>query len=714
MRSAFVLFAVLAMLGCTSDEPRATLGQQRQAVAWTTGAPMGGVGSPTNAAALSDGRVLVVESESTATIYNPTTNAWSGTVSSSGHPGFAGYAEYTTGKVFAAGGVHAVCGRTEVFDVATATWTEKARIPLAPCGPTTATTVTGGVLVVAGASWLYNTAGDSFTTLTGPNDPRISHTATKLADGKVLITGGNPPNVSESLSTAEIFDPSTKTWTRVGSMAIARSFHFAVPLASGKVLIVGGAVPSAASSIVELYDPASGTFSTTGSLITARSAMRGGRLASGRVLIAGGGSGGGTPLSTAEIYDPAIGTWSSAGAMVGARGRHGGVAVGSAAYFFGGYSMLSPTSMAAPFAPDIFHERSNGTSCTESLECVSGKCVDGVCCDRACSGQCEACDVTGSRGTCTNVTDAPHGARTACGGGFACRAGACLAGCAVDVDCDRSKYCTAPTCSAKKTNGATCGDPRECSSGFCADGRCCGTACGVGHSCAVAGKEGTCLAKRGTACTSAAECETSSCWDAVCCERDCAPFARCAGGTCAATCASDAECIGSAFCDPSKICKPKVTNGTKCARPAECVSGFCIDDACCGEERSCAPYTCGATGCRTSCSAEAPCAPGFGCDQGRCLPRGGTCSADLRTSSGTDGRTRDCAPFSCNTTTGDCNKTCATTADCAGGYACSTGACVAAAAAEEDSGCGMPRKTRTSAWQIFLIALVVGCCRRRR
>src|SRR5690606_10265305 len=57
-----------------------------------------------------------------------------------------------------------------------------------------------------------------------------------------------------------------------------------------------------------------------------------------------------------------------------------------------------------------------GAACSSGAECASGYCVDGVCCDGACTGQCEACNVAGSLGTCSPVPagDAPRGARPAC------------------------------------------------------------------------------------------------------------------------------------------------------------------------------------------------------------------------------------------------------------------------------------------------------------
>src|SRR5262249_40090064 len=46
--------------------------------------------------------------------------------------------------------------------------------------------------------------------------------------------------------------------------------------------------------------------------------------------------------------------------------------------------------------------------------CVLGNCVDGFCCDKACDGQCEACDVQGSRGVCKTISGQPHGRRKSC------------------------------------------------------------------------------------------------------------------------------------------------------------------------------------------------------------------------------------------------------------------------------------------------------------
>lgn len=139
-------------------------------------------------------------------------------------------------------------------------------------------------------------------------------TATLLADGKVLITGGNQPAVAS----AELYDPATGTFSATGDMHVARAFHTATLLANGKVLIAGGSSDRSA----ELYDAATGTLTPTGSTAEVRFGHTATLLQNGKVLIAGGSTGDFdlTPqLSTAEIYDPATGTFTATGAMTAVR-----------------------------------------------------------------------------------------------------------------------------------------------------------------------------------------------------------------------------------------------------------------------------------------------------------------------------------------------------------------------------------------------------------
>jgi hypothetical protein len=199
----------------------------------------------------------------------------------------------------------------------------------------------GRVLVVGGypigltpslaSADLYDPKTHAFTA-TGPlAHARGSHTATLLSDGRVLIAGGNPGSWAFNgpyLTSAETYDPKTGTFSPTGSLATARTYHTATLLADGRVLIAGGNDSYAGGHAVasaELYDPKSGKFSPTGPLVVARGFHTATLLADGRVLIAGGGDAGWTVshfLASAEIYDPKTGKFTATGPMAKERANH--------------------------------------------------------------------------------------------------------------------------------------------------------------------------------------------------------------------------------------------------------------------------------------------------------------------------------------------------------------------------------------------------------
>jgi len=201
----------------------------------------------------------------------------------------------------------------------------------------TATLLPNGKVLIAGGwaaldGWpvwssaeLYDPSAHTFALTGAMAVPRWGHAATLLPDGRVLITGGQSTHYVSpvlSLASAELYDPSTGTFSPAGNMTTARAFHTAILLNNGKVLIGGGQGNGADGyfsnlSSAELYDPATGSFTATGNMVEARPAPVPTLLATGKVLIGGVGVGpaDSIDLASAELYDPAAGTFTLTGLL---------------------------------------------------------------------------------------------------------------------------------------------------------------------------------------------------------------------------------------------------------------------------------------------------------------------------------------------------------------------------------------------------------------
>jgi hypothetical protein len=238
---------------------------------------------------------------------------------------------------------------------------------------------------------------------------------------------------------------------------------------------------------------------------------------------------------------------------------------------------------------------------------------------------------------------------------FQCNGQRCGATCGSDADCVAPNTCQNGSC-GKKGDGQLCTRAEDCDSGFCAQGVCCATACDTScHSCALAGKEGSCEVVPNGGRDPRAACQDQS----------------------AATCGNDGACDGQGAC--RKYASGTVCSGATCAAGQGQGASQCNGAGTCvaGGITPCSPYVCNVAGsaCFDACSDNAQCAPGNLCVGGRCGKKGNgaACSGADECTSGfcTDGV---CCENAC---AGLC-KTCA--------LAARPGQCVNVPAGQSDTG----------------------------
>jgi hypothetical protein len=290
-----------------------------------TGNLVNGYGRPFGAATkLSNGNVLFTggfttsgNNTNTAEIYDVSSGTFSLTTGSMS----LGRQDHiavllNNGKVLISGGYNyssLYLSSAQLFDPGTSTFSNINSMGTVRSNHTATLLNDGTVLIVGGynsstgylsTAEIFNPSNNTFSATSGNMyEPRGYHTATKLNNGKVLIVGGvNQVGGYHTLQSADLYDPTTKTFTRLPSINGNRSMHTATLLNNGKVLITGGS--SQAGSIYAdgiLFDPITNTFSTEANHMAHwRYYHAACLLPDGTVLITGGTS----TNSSAEIYDP--------------------------------------------------------------------------------------------------------------------------------------------------------------------------------------------------------------------------------------------------------------------------------------------------------------------------------------------------------------------------------------------------------------------------
>ena len=168
----------------------------------------------------------------------------------------------------------------------------------------------GNVLATTNAE-LFSPTTETFAATGGLTTPTMYQTATLLNTGSVLLAAG--ANLSGTngamvdLNGSELYNPSAKTFAATGNLAIARTSHTATLLNDGTVLVIGGGTqtaPTYLTGTAELFSPTTQTFTGDGSLATPRTQHTATLLNDGTVLVVGGINS--LSLTSAELYAPPL------------------------------------------------------------------------------------------------------------------------------------------------------------------------------------------------------------------------------------------------------------------------------------------------------------------------------------------------------------------------------------------------------------------------
>ncbi|MBL8720808.1 MAG: hypothetical protein JNL79_32775 [Myxococcales bacterium] len=706
------------------------------------------------AALLPSGKVVALEAvESVKTrIYDPGTNSWSNLNNVPERLNFHTIAPLPSGRVLLMGGISpdgtAPYERAKAWelDPVANTWTPVGAMSTARFAHASVALGDGTVLVAGGrdngsGQWssaeIYNPATKTWAATGAMSTFRVFPNMALMPSGKAILSLGD---------SLEIYDTTAKTWSVLTGVPVETPRFANLP--TGQIVLFNPLASSlfdpsksGSAAFTTLPAPPSGAGSVINSLNDGRALLSGGTTTAILYALNIGQSCGssGQCLSGSCVdgvcCDSGCGASCMACNVTGKVGTCSAIPVGEAPR--GSRASCAPYFCAAGGAcatvcavdtdcttgnycdgttKKCLPKKANGTACGRVGECTSAQCTDGVCCNLACGGQCEACDLAASKGTCSPVAGAPRGARTACGTGtgktcelqlcdgvdrtachfppvsttcssnacaagiethastcdaagackdvpkdcgvYKCGATACKTSCTVKADCIAGYSCVGGACTPSIGLGKPCSDASACGDLLCVDGVCCGidapaTTCATGYACNAPGKEGTCTLKNGEKCDLASKCGSGLCADGVCCDKAC-------DGQCEACDATGAvgKCTGIAGAPHGS--RPKCDDGASDVCKARTCNGAADPKACVGyvndSSKLCAPKKCVGSD-YTDFSF---------CDGA------GTCKSPGASS---------CVPYKCDDK--GCLKACTDATQCADGFSCKEGKCVQGATCKD-------------------------------
>jgi len=272
-----------------------------------------------SATLLRDGRVLVVGGYNLpqqwlgdAEVFDPFTNTWIVIPPLYSHGTHHTATLMKDGRVLVAGGAvgsGVVTDRVEIFDPQTYSWIEAAPLDSERYGHTAQLLEDGRVLVAGGSTargtapaggdaLFYDPSLDRWTPAASMLNPRVFAESVRLADGRILITGGFPIGdfmATRPLTAADIYYPDLNLWAAAPDLDHERYFHNLILLPTGQVLAIGGARDwdsswndSSFVSEIEIFDPAAYRWQVIASLPLPATQSSAVLLHNGSVWITGG------------------------------------------------------------------------------------------------------------------------------------------------------------------------------------------------------------------------------------------------------------------------------------------------------------------------------------------------------------------------------------------------------------------------------------------
>jgi hypothetical protein len=276
----------------------------------------------------------------------------------------------TTGKIqVVAGGNTVTSSATFTVAAITTKWTAKATLAAARLQH--GTIGTGGKIYVFGGRnssallsslEIYNPATNSWS-LGAPMPVAIRGMAFALgSNGSIYMFGG--ANSSATVTSTYRYTPSTNTWTALASMPVAVFEAAAAATSNGKIYVFGGEPSSdktTSTNATRIYDIATNSWSTGANMPTGvqqHSAITG---ADGKIYVFGGRAfSAEAPVGLVQIYNPATNAWSSGSAMPIPKVQFGAIRAGDGRIYIVGGKAEEPNSTGPFFhAVEIYNPVAN-------------------------------------------------------------------------------------------------------------------------------------------------------------------------------------------------------------------------------------------------------------------------------------------------------------------------------------------------------------------